>query len=266
VIVARRFLRDRRRSFLWWSVGVAGMVLVSVAFFPSIEGDPSLDDMVQNIPEAMRTMLGMDEGVSFSSAPGYLQGRLFSTILPVLLLVFAIGVGARAVAGSEDDGTLELLLSNPVSRARVVGERVAAALALTAGLGVITTASVLVLAPLFGALDGVDIAGLLVECAAMTGLALAHGAIALAVGAAVGGRGRALGTAAVVAVGGYLVNGLFALVDALEGARIVSPWNWFLRQNMLLHGPVWWSPVLPLVLAAVVLAVGIPMFLRRDLR
>jgi ABC-2 type transport system permease protein len=239
---------------------------MSVAFFPSIRGSADFDQLLQDLPEAMRALFGVDEQISISTAPGYLHSRLFSLLLPVLLLVFGIGVGARAMAGSEDDGTLELLLANPVSRGRVVGERIAAAAALVVGLGLVAIVSTLVLSPLFGALAGVDVGGLVVEGLAMVGLALLHTALALGVGAAVGGRGRASAVAAAVAVAGYLVHGLFAVDETLDGLRVVSPWYWYLQRNMLLEGPVWWAPLLPLAVAAGVLAAGVPLFLRRDLR
>ena len=37
MIVTARLLRDRRRSLLWWSVGVVGLVLFTVALFPSVD-------------------------------------------------------------------------------------------------------------------------------------------------------------------------------------------------------------------------------------
>ena len=47
-------------------------------------------------------------------------------MVPLLLLVAAIGAGARATAGEEERGTLDLLLANPLSRRRLIAEKVAA--------------------------------------------------------------------------------------------------------------------------------------------
>ncbi len=52
--------------------------------------------------------------------PGYLDAELFSFMLPLFVLVLAIGSGARAFAGEEDAGRLELVLSYPVRRSRAV--------------------------------------------------------------------------------------------------------------------------------------------------
>ena len=48
-------------------------------------------------------------------------------MVPLLLLVAAIGAGARAIAGEEERGTLDLLLSTPVSRRRLALEKLGGA-------------------------------------------------------------------------------------------------------------------------------------------
>ena len=61
-----------------------------------------------------------------ASPAGYLNTEFFAFMGPLLVLVYAIGGGAAALAGEEDRRTLDLLLANPVSRARVVVEKFAA--------------------------------------------------------------------------------------------------------------------------------------------
>lgn len=48
------------------------------------------------------------------SPEGYLNGQYFNLLAPLLLLIFAIGFGARTLAGEEREGTLELVLATPV--------------------------------------------------------------------------------------------------------------------------------------------------------
>ncbi len=266
MIIAARLLRDRRRSLLWWSVGIVGLVLFTVALFPSLKGETSLNDVVDQMPEALRSMFGIDKAIPLSSAPGYLQGRLFGSLLPLLLLVFGIGLGARAIAGSEQDGTLELLLANPVTRRSVVVERY---LALVAMLGVLTAVlavSLVVLALPFGALDGVSMTGLAGAVVATFGIALLHATLAFTVGAATGRRAWALSAASIVAITGYLLQGLLSLSDALRPVRFAVPWHWYLGRNMLAQGVAPDAIVVPLVLSAVIFAAGAGAFVRRDLR
>ena len=121
--VLGRFLEDRRRSMVWWSGGVAAYVAVNNAFYPTIKNVTGIENLVKDLPDAFKTLIGSNDQILITSPAGYLQGRVFSLILPVLLLIFAVGAGAYAIGGSEEDGTLELLLSNPVTRGRVLIER-----------------------------------------------------------------------------------------------------------------------------------------------
>lgn len=266
MIVAARLVRDRRRSLLGWAVGVAGLVLFTVALYPSLKGEESLNELIDQMPEAVRSMAGIDTAIPVTSAPGYLQGRLFGSLLPLILIVFGIGLGARAIAGAEQDGTLELLLANPVTRRAVVVQRYVALVGMLAGLTVVFAVSLAVLGTPFGALEGVPVTGLAGAVAGVFGIALLHATVAFGVGAATGRRPWALSSATVLAVAGYLLQGLLGLSDAVRPLRFVSPWHWYLGRNMLAHGVAPDAIVVPLALSAVIFAAGAGAFLRRDLR
>jgi ABC-2 type transport system permease protein len=264
--IAVRFLRDRRRSLLWWSVGVVGVVLLTVSFYPSIRGQQSFEDVYADLPDALKAMIGAGGEIAITSAPGYLQARLFGSLLPLLLMIFAIGVGTRALAGSEEDGTLELLLANPVTRRRVVAARLGATVTLVVGLGLVAAGSLLVLSPPFGVLDGVKVGYLVQATTAAVALALLHGALAFGVGCASGRRSHALGVATTVAVAGYLVQGLLSVSTTGHSLRVLSPWHWYLGRNILIEGAGATAFLLPLLVSTVVVAAGAWVFLHRDLR
>jgi ABC-2 type transport system permease protein len=77
---------------------------------------------------------------------GYLNSQFIANVLPVMLLAFGTGFAAWTIAGDEAAGTLELLLANPVSSARVTLERAGALLLLLAALTAATTAALVGLA------------------------------------------------------------------------------------------------------------------------
>ena len=64
-------------------------------------------------------------GTDFISPVGYLNSQLFFLMLPIVLCIFAISIGSDALAGEEGRGTLDLLLSTPLSRRRAVLEKFA---------------------------------------------------------------------------------------------------------------------------------------------
>ncbi len=71
-------------------------------------------------------------GTDFISPVGYLNSQLFFLMLPIILGIFAISLGSDALAGEEGRGTLDLLLSTPLSRRKAVLEKFATMLAGTA--------------------------------------------------------------------------------------------------------------------------------------
>ncbi|MGH2697512.1 MAG: ABC transporter permease, partial [Actinomycetota bacterium] len=172
-------LRDRRRSLFWWAVGLVGMTFITVGFWPTIEeSGEELNRLAENLPPALRNLAGGE--LDLTSPEGYLSGRVFSFLAPILFLNFAIGFGARTVAGEEQKGTLEVVLARPIPRWRVVAEK----------FGALTAATFLLGAVLWGALAvgavpvGLDIgAGPLAAATFMVVLlGLAFGALALLVG------------------------------------------------------------------------------------
>jgi len=135
--IALKSLRDIQRGFLWWSVGLAGFVALIVSVWPTVHSNPGLNKLAQDYPKALQAFLAFGGAVDYSSPAGYLGIELFSLMVPLLLLVAAIGTGAGSIAGEEERGTLELLLANPVSRTKVVLEKTVALLCELTGLGVV---------------------------------------------------------------------------------------------------------------------------------
>ena len=264
--IALRMIRDRHRSTGGWLVGVVALVLFTIALYPSVKGQVEVEELMRNLPDAFRGMIGYDAAVPLTSPPGYLHARMFSTLAPLLFVVFGIGAGAQAIGGLEESGRLEPLLANPVTRSRVAGERCLAAVVLLVALVVVFAGATFGLAAAFDALAGVRLSGLLGACVAAWALALLHLALAYAVGAATGRRGPAVAAAAAVAVGGYLVYSLLALVEALAPLRYLTPWYWYLQRNMLVHGVPAGAVVAPVALSVLLFVAGWALFLRRDLR
>ncbi len=256
-------LRDSRRGIAAWCVGVAAYVAMVAAIYPSVETSPEFNELVERYPEVLKSLFGIVEGGDITSGPGFVDVELFSFMLPLLLLVLAIGYGARTLAGEEDAGRLELLLAYPLRRRASVVAKGAALAAQIAVVSVAGWATLLVIDPLVGlALDFGNL------CAAFVGvavLALFHGWLALGVGAAVPSRALAIAVPAGAAALGYLVNGLHDLAGWLAPFRFVSPF-WLVGSSPLQTGIDAAGTLVVLAAAVVVLAGGALLLERRDLQ
>jgi ABC-2 type transport system permease protein len=258
--VFAKTLVEQRRALIWWAMGLVAACLLTTAFYPSIhENAASFERLLDSLPEGLRRAFGED----FASPAGYLQARLFSIFAPVLFLIFAIGAGARAIAGEEEHKTLDLLLSTPVPRRRVLLDKAFAMLAATVGLGVVLALAIALSGPPFEiAVSTANIAAAVGDCVL---LSIAFGSIALAVGAGTGRRSVAIGLTAGIAAGSYLIDVLALSVDGLGWLQRLSPFFFYRESDPIAHGLDPWDAVVLAAIAIVSTGIAVAAFDRRDL-
>jgi ABC-2 type transport system permease protein len=261
--IALEALRERRRSIVWWGIGLTALVLLNVVFYPSIRDDPALSDYVENLPESVRGLFVGGE-LDITSPTGFLNSQVFALTAPVVLLIFSIGGGAAAVAGEEERGTLDLVLAHPVRRRDFVVQRFVALLALVVVLAFVLFASVAVGSWLVDLEIGL---GRVAAASTSVGLlTLLFGALALATGAVHPGRAVAIAVATGVAVLAWLLDGLAQAVDWLEPWRPLSPFYQALGKNPLRNGAPWGGWALLVAATLVIVVVGAIGLERRDAR
>ena len=218
--ILERALGDRRRSLVGWGIGIAAYVALIVAFWPSIRGSSEITRAIENYPDAMKEFFGGAAAFDYTRPGGFLNTQLFSLILPLLISIFAIGYGASALAGDQHAGKLDIELSLPLPRARIVTEKVLAlavdviALAIVSGLAIIGVGALVDLR--------IGVAEVAAACAGAGLIALFYGLVALVVGAA-WDRTLALAAGAAAFIVGYLIQALSGLVDGIKPLRWLSP-------------------------------------------
>ena len=260
--VLLKTLRDQRRTFLWWSAGLSAVNALIIILYPSVEDVPELDAIMESMPEALARLF-MGDVVNLTSPEGYLNSQLFILVLPLLFLVFTIGRGSGAIAGEEERGTLDLLLSLPVRRSQVVLEKFVAMVAATMALGLVSWLSMAAAALAVGMeIDFVRLGEVTLSC---TLLGLAFGAMALALGCAKGSRGLCLGVTSALAIAAYFLNALAPIAESLEPAQKLSPFYLYIGADPLTSGLNFVHAGVLTGLTTAVLAIGVVLFGRRDL-
>jgi ABC-2 type transport system permease protein len=264
-VIVRRSVAEHRRWMMGWSIGMVALSAFTIAFWPALrDKSTTLNSMVNGLPASVRALVGMGAGVDPFSPLGYLLSKVFAFMLPLLMLIAAIGL-AGAVAGDEERGLLETTYTLPIARRRVLVERWLALMVLTTVLAAAAFVSVAITARLVDL--GVGIASIGWATACCLALTWAVAAVAFALGAGTGRRGSAISVAAVVGVVSYLITSLAeAGIGFFRLLRPVSLFTHYDVAHVLVSGaPSWRLGVLLCVaVAGVLLAVwGID---RRDLR
>ncbi|MGI9646085.1 MAG: ABC transporter permease subunit [Ilumatobacteraceae bacterium] len=218
--VARRFLADRRTAWLGWGLGVVVYTGLMMALWPTIRDSEGYQNAAEDLPEAFDALFGPG-GIDLGSPEGYLNTYVFGMMIPLMMIVAGISAGAAIIAGEEEDGTLELLLSHPVSRRRVALEKSTAVLAYLALFAVLCAGVIIGLGP---AVDMDVDAGNVAAASLGAWLAAAvYALVAVTTGAATGRRGASAGLAGGLAGLGYLLMIVAELADGLSGLRYLSP-------------------------------------------
>ncbi|MEN3306683.1 MAG: beta-exotoxin transport system permease protein [Micromonosporaceae bacterium] len=253
-------LRDARRGLLGWAVGVGAVALMYAAFYPSIS-KPAFAQALENYPESLKRAFNLQD---ITSPAGYLGSYVFGLLVPVLLVVFTVITGSRAIAGDEESGVLDLILAHPVSRTRLLLSRLGA---LAVEVVLICAVVYLLLVAIAGPAKLASIgAGHLAAASAQLALfGLVFATLATAVGAATGKRAAAVAVTAVVAVAGYFANNLAPQVAGLHWAQKLSPFYWYTAGQPLRHGlQLGWCALL-LGVSALLTAAAVTALARRDL-
>jgi ABC-2 type transport system permease protein len=260
IALLRSEFRLMWRPLIWWTIGIVLLVLLTVAFFPSVQGAPGFDEMMEQLPESVRPLIGT---MDITSPVGYLLSQLYVFFLPTVIFVYAIGRGSATIAGEEESGTLDLLLAQPISRTMLYTTK---AIAVALGTGFLVLASWLpiqLVGPLFTL--NVPAWDLIAVTINLFLLSFFFAAIALAVASAMGRRMMGAAVAAAFAFLTFLLDGFGQSVDWLESLRPLTPWYWYDPTAALSAGEILPGAVVLASAAVVIAAIGLFAFRRRSL-
>jgi len=257
-------LRDHRGAILGYGLGTALYAGAMLAFYPSMKSFTGLSDLMQNYPDALKALFaGPEAWLDFASMNGFLAIEFFS-LAPLIFAIFTCNSAAHLISGEEERGTLDLLLSNPLPRWRLVLEKYAALLASLLLICLLTAAGILIGAAAFAHDEKVSYARLTAECLNLLPLSLLFGTITFLATAFVRRR-IAMGIGMGLTFAAYLWNGLSPTVKSLQAYQKISPFYLYQPMEVYRSGLDWGGVGLLLGLSALFLLISLPLFQRKDL-
>lgn len=202
---------------------------------------------------------------------GTFEAYFSSTILnflAVLIAIFAIVNGTGTLAGEEESGVLELMVSLPLHRWQiVVAKALAMGLSALVILGITAVAGVLAFVAIAGQLEtGITAGDLVLPILSAWPITLVFAMIGLFFGALLPQRRHALSLAALVLAGSFLGNNLLPMIEGMEPMVALLPFHYHRIGPAVFTEGVRIADTLVLTgAAAVFLLLAVLSFDRRDL-
>jgi ABC-2 type transport system permease protein len=257
----RRSLAESWRSTLGWTLGIAAALFLYLPLFPSLGGKGSqMAQLIHTLPPQLVNALNYG---NITTGSGYAESTFYGLLGFVLIIIAGTSWSTAAIAGDEENGTLELTLAHAVSRTQLVLERTLAVVVRLAWLALFSAGVVLALNS--SAELELTTGNVVAVAAAYLGLGLVSATLGLAVGALAGRRVFATGAAAGIAVLGYVLNAIGSQRASLNGVRAYSPYGWAFRHTPLASGADWSGLALLYGLSLVFVVVAVVALRRRDL-
>lgn len=213
------------------------------------------------LPEQLVALFG---GGDMSTPEGWYSLETFGLMAPGAVILVTVVMGAGALAGEESRRTMALLLACPISRYRIVLEKVIPMVFYAIAVGFVTFAGVSV-GSLIADL-GMSIGKIAATAALQTLVGLVFGSLALALSAATGRTSIAIYGAIGAALFFHLFNSLGALNNALADFDWLTPFSYYLGNDPLNNGMDWVDATVLAALSTILIALSFALFQRRDIR
>lgn len=263
VVFKETFRRNWRMIFICGSFMIVLAVYVAVLLNDSKLVE-QMTTLLASVPFLLKTFGGGD--AAFMASPAGLLNYSFFGWVMWMLSGYAVAAGLNITANEEERGILDVVLSAPLPRWRVLAEKLAAHILVLVGIVLISAMGMVVAVSLSSVLrDQVTPGQLVVSAINMlpsTILVLAFTALA---GVVFRRRNTAMMVGTFFVVASFLVETLGRNLDTGGGLRALSYFNYYDSATVMQHGLNVGNVGLLLGAAALLTALTVWRFQRREI-
>jgi ABC-2 type transport system permease protein len=219
--VFNKTVSERWRGTLVYGVGIIAYMLMVTAVYPTYRKMlAEKADLLKNYPKGVLQLFGV-KSINAASFTNYITLELLGFIWVIIMAAFVIAFARNMIAGELKDGTLELLMSQPVPRWKVLTSEGTALLAGIVALVVATVVGVFAFGSAFASSGGINYAGMASFIPVGICLALAIGGYSVLLSVVIEDPRRVAMAAAGLTLFFYLIH------FAASYSKIVEKVDWF---------------------------------------
>lgn len=249
---------EKRWSMLAWFAGLFLTTVVIMLLFPTLRD--TFGKALNDVPESIKGILG--DATTYQRINGFIDIQVLAQMV-FMTIVCGIILFTGVIAGDENEGTLQTLLANPVSRTKVYFEKLAGASLLLFIVNLSIFLGTLVGAAIVS--ESVDIVRLALACFMLYVVTLLFSVIGFSIGAVTGKRGLAGALAGTLAFVSYLITNLVSSVKMLKSVNRFSPYEYFNKPSVLDNGVEIIDLIILISISFVFIIIGYVFFTKRDL-
>ncbi|MCB9452182.1 MAG: ABC transporter permease subunit [Anaerolineaceae bacterium] len=123
-------LKMHWRGAFYWGIGLGLLAYYILVIIPDMSALSQFEAMAETLPPVFMQLLGASDAAMLATPEGFIGFGFFGYAL-LLLAVYAVLAGLNVTANEEDEGILDIVLSLPLARWRLVLEKSAAHMVLT---------------------------------------------------------------------------------------------------------------------------------------
>lgn len=257
-----RKLKKNGLMILGWGIGLAalGYLLFNIYdrfFLQNVD----LQQIMGAFPEEVFAFFGDADNIF--DLEGYLTLEFFSYV-PIILGIMAVSSAGSLIAKGEEEGTLEVILAQPVSRTAVFWSKLAA---LLVSLGLILAITWGGFALGYANTSSFDVSylSLVNPFISLFAILLVFLSLALMLSMILPSSGAAGLVAGFLLVASYFITSLARIDSNLEGVNRFSPMQYY-QSGGAISGLDWNNLIILFAISAVFIAIAWVLFERRDLR
>lgn len=219
--IINKTLYDKRSFMIGWSLGVAVMAGITIAFFPTIK--EQIGTLFANMPKALESITGSTE--DYKNIVGYVGTGVFDLRIPMITVVMAIILALGLSVGEEYSGKIYQLLSQPISRNKIVWQKWLAMVIIFTVVHIVLALGILFIVMLIN--ESMPISKLFIGTFMCYLLTLATGSITMLFGFGFGRKGLTTSLIAIYTFGSYLLTSFAKQIDWLKHVEPVSIFHYY---------------------------------------
>ncbi len=256
-------LRQNWLSTLGWGIALGALGLLVLTFVPDMEVLQRYGELLKTLPAGLLQAFGFNPQEQLTPE-AFLESFLFARFI-LFIAIFGVICGLAVTTNEEDNGIMEVVLSLPVSRARLMLERFGAFALLTVILALLMFGGLWIGAQMVSI--PLNITRVLEGTLVLIPVIYVVIGITMLMGAVIRRKTAVIAVVAGIVVSSYFLDALGAAVanDTLKALRGFSFFSYADINNVLIYGTNWGNIVVLLGLTALLVGSAILVWQRRDI-